>query len=152
AERHAAEHVMLVDVERSDFARVCEAGSVETLPRETLSAGVSEYLSTTVRGRLRAGVDWAEVVVNSFPRAVVVGAPKRMALTYLPRLEDGPRGFYGGVTGVVGRDCRSLLSIDNVAYAERAGDRVLARCGGGITHRSTPEAELAELRVKLEPH
>jgi anthranilate/para-aminobenzoate synthase component I len=152
ARRHAAEHLMLVDVERSDFARVCEVGTVEALPRETLDAGESEYLSTTVRGRLRAGVDWAAAVVNSFPRAVVVGAPKAAALAYLARLEDRPRGHYGGVTGVVGRDRRSLLSIVNVAYAERTGDEVLARCGGGITHRSTAAAELAELEVKLEPH
>jgi anthranilate/para-aminobenzoate synthase component I len=152
AQRHAAEHLMLVDVERSDFARVCEVGTVEALPRETLNAGESEYLSTTVRGRLRAGVDWATVVVNSFPRAVVVGAPKAAALAYLARLEDRPRGYYGGVTGVVGRDRRSLHSIVNVAYAERTGDEVLARCGGGITHRSTAAAELAELEVKLEPH
>jgi anthranilate synthase component 1 len=150
--RHGAEHLMLVDVERSDFARVCEVGTVEALPRETLDAGESEYLSTTVRGRLRAGVDWAAAVVNSFPRAVVVGAPKAAALAYLARLEDQPRGHYGGVTGVVGRDRCSLLSIVNVAYAERAGDEVLARCGGGITHRSTAAAELAELEVKLEPH
>jgi anthranilate synthase component 1 len=142
---------MLVDVERSDFARVCEVGTVEALPCETLDAGESQYLSTTVRGRLKVGFDWAAVVVNSFPRAVVVGAPKAAALTYLARLEDRPRGYYGGVTGVVGRD-GSLLSIVNVAYAERTGDEVLARCGGGITHRSTAAAELAELEVKLEPH
>ena len=151
AERHAAEHLMLVDVERSDFARVCEVGTVEALPLETLDAGESEYLSTTVRGRLRADVDWATAAVNSFPRAVVVGAPKAAALTYLARLEDQPRGYYGGVTGVAGRD-GSLLSIVNVAYAERTGDEVYARCGGGITHRSTAAAELAELEVKLEPH
>lgn len=152
AQRHAAEHLMLVDVERSDFARVCEVGTVEALPRETLDAGESKYLSTTVRGRLRVGVDWATVVVNSFPRAVVVGAPKAAALAYLARLEDQPRGHYGGVTGVLRRDRRSLFSIVNVAYAERTGDEVLARCGGGITHRSTVPAELAELEVKLEPH
>jgi anthranilate/para-aminobenzoate synthase component I len=152
AERHAAEHLMLVDVERSDFVRICEVDSVQVMRRETVYAGVSEYLATTVRGRVRAEVDWAEVVVNAFPRAVVVGAPKAAALAYLSRLEDRSRGFYGGVTGLVSADRRELLSIVNVAYAERTGDRVLARAGGGITRRSTPEAELAELTVKLEPH
>lgn len=150
--RHAAEHLMLVDVERSDFARICEVGTVEALSRKTLDAGESEYLSTTVRGRLRAGIDWAAAVVNSFPRAVVVGAPKAAALAYLARLEDRPRGHYGGITGVVGRDRGSLLSIVNVAYAERVADDVFVRCGGGITYRSTAAAELAELEVKLEPH
>lgn len=152
AARHAAEHVMLVDVERSELARICRVGSVVTSPRETVLAGASEYLATRLGGRLRAGVDWADVVVNSFPRAVVVGAPKVAALRCLSALEDTPRGFYGGVTGVVSRDRESMTSIVNVAYAERSGDRVLARCGGGITEMSTAEAELAELDIKLEPY
>ena len=54
SEKDAAEHVMIVDLERNDLSRVCEAGSVrwpELMATREL-AGV-EHMVSTVEGTLR---------------------------------------------------------------------------------------------------
>src|SRR6202007_283281 len=54
SEKNAAEHVMIVDLERNDLSRVCEPGSVRWpgLMTEQEAAGV-KHLVTRVEGRLR---------------------------------------------------------------------------------------------------
>ena len=54
--KDAAEHVMIVDLERNDLARVCEPGSVRwpRLMEQRELAGVT-HLVSTVEGRLRDG-------------------------------------------------------------------------------------------------
>ena len=54
SEKDAAEHVMIVDLERNDLSRVCEPGSVRwpDLMVEHELAGVT-HMVTTVEGRLR---------------------------------------------------------------------------------------------------
>ena len=59
SEKDAAEHVMIVDLERNDLSRVCEPGTVrwpELMSTREL-AGV-EHMVSTVEGTLRAGVGW----------------------------------------------------------------------------------------------
>ena len=55
-EKDAAEHVMIVDLERNDLSRVCEPGTVRwpELMRQRELAGVT-HLDSTVEGRLRRG-------------------------------------------------------------------------------------------------
>ena len=57
SEKDAAEHVMIVDLERNDLSRICEAGSVHwpELMETRQLAGV-EHMVSTVEGRLRTGV------------------------------------------------------------------------------------------------
>ena len=69
--KDAAEHVMIVDLERNDLSRVCEPGSVrwpELMATRAL-AGV-EHMVSTVEGTLRAGVGLAELLAGDLPRRV----------------------------------------------------------------------------------
>ena len=75
--KDAAEHVMIVDLERNDLSRVCRPGSVrwpQLMTAEPL-AGV-EHLVSTVEGVLRAGVGLAELLTATFPGGSITGAPK----------------------------------------------------------------------------
>src|SRR5581483_9101387 len=68
APKDAAEHVMIVDLERNDLSRVCEPGTVrwpELMAQHEL-AGVT-HLVSTVEGRLRSGVGLAEILRATFP-------------------------------------------------------------------------------------
>ena len=68
AAKDAAEHVMIVDLERNDLSRVCEPGSVRwpELMAEHELAGVV-HLVSTVEGRLREDVGLAELLGGDVP-------------------------------------------------------------------------------------
>ena len=95
--KDAAEHVMIVDLERNDLSRVCEPGSVRwpELMAERELAGVT-HLVSTVEGTLREEVGLAELLAATFPGGSVTGAPKIAALDLIagaragrPRCVDG---------------------------------------------------------------
>jgi para-aminobenzoate synthetase component 1 len=144
-----AENVMIVDLMRNDLGRVCRYGSVEVpdLCREERHPGLS-HLVSTVRGRLRPGVGWGELLAATFPPGSVTGAPKLAALDVIRRLEPVPRGIYCGAVGWVDTD--AVAGDLNVAIRTFwVEDRCLhLGTGGGITWDSTPAGEWEETELK----
>jgi para-aminobenzoate synthetase component I len=151
AEKDAAEHVMIVDLERNDLSRVCEPGSVrwpELLAPHPL-AGV-EHLVSTVEGRLREGVGLAELLAAVFPGGSVTGAPKISAVDHIAALEPVGRGASMGALGTIrpNGDLDLALTIRTFAVAD---GRIHLWVGGGIVWDSEPEAEIEESWVKARP-
>jgi para-aminobenzoate synthetase component I len=151
AEKDAAEHVMIVDLERNDLSRVCEPGSVrwpELLAPYPL-AGV-EHLVSTVEGRLRADVGVAELLAAVFPGGSVTGAPKISAIDHIAALEPVGRGASMGALGTIrpNGDLELALTIRTFAVAD---GRIHLWVGGGIVWDSEPEAEIEESWVKARP-
>ncbi len=144
-----AENVMIVDLVRNDFGRVCEYGSV-TVP--SLLA-VEEHpglvhLVSTVAGRLRAGMGWPELLDATFPPGSITGAPKISAMGHIDILEPASRGVYCGAVGWVDADRRE--GELNVAIRSFWVERGILRfgTGGGITYDSDPEREWQETVLK----
>jgi para-aminobenzoate synthetase component I len=76
SDKDAAEHVMIVDLERNDLSRVCETGSVtwpELMAAKPL-AGV-EHLVSLVEGTLREDVSFGQVLEATFPGGSVASSP-----------------------------------------------------------------------------
>jgi para-aminobenzoate synthetase component I len=151
AAKDAAEHVMIVDLERNDLSRVCEPGSVRwprLLEAERL-AGV-EHLVSTVEGRLRTDVTLADLLAATFPGGSVTGAPKIAALDHIAALEPVGRGASMGALGQIhpNGDLDLALTIRTFAVA---GGRIHLWVGGGIVWESVPAAELEESWVKARP-
>jgi para-aminobenzoate synthetase component 1 len=150
-EKDEAEHVMIVDLERNDLARVCEPGSVRwpQLMAQRELAGVT-HLVSRVEGTLRAGATLADILAATFPGGSVTGAPKLAALDLIAGLEPVGRGASMGALGVVrpNGDFDLALTIRTVAVA--AG-RVHLWVGGGIVWDSVPDAEIEESWVKARP-
>jgi para-aminobenzoate synthetase component I len=144
-----AENVMIVDLVRNDLGRVCEFGSV-TVPAlcATEPHPGLVHLVSTVRGQLRRGVGWAEVVAATFPPGSVTGAPKLAALDVIRRLEPVSRGVYCGAVGWVDADHRrgDLNVAIRTFWVE--GGRLHLGTGGGITWDSDPAGEWAETELK----
>jgi para-aminobenzoate synthetase component 1 len=151
SEKDAAEHVMIVDLERNDLSRVCRAGSVrwpELMATREL-AGV-EHMVSTVEGTLREDVGLAEILDATFPGGSVTGAPKIAAVDIVAGLEPVGRGASMGALGVVrgNGDLDLALTIRTFAIAE---GRIHLWVGGGVVWDSDPAAEVEESWVKARP-
>ena len=149
--KDAAEHVMIVDLERNDLSRVCEPGSVrwpELMATRPL-AGV-EHMVSTVEGRLREGVGLAELLEATFPGGSVTGAPKIAAIDLIAALEPVGRGASMGALGVVRGDGDLDLALTIRTFALAEG-RAHLWVGGGVVWDSEPEAEVAESWTKARP-
>jgi para-aminobenzoate synthetase component 1 len=149
--KDAAEHVMIVDLERNDLSRVCEVGSIrwpELMAQHEL-AGVT-HLVSTVEGRLRPGAGLAEILHATFPGGSITGAPKLAAMAQIARLEPVGRGASMGALGTVhaNGDFDLALTIRTFAIG---GGRVHLWVGGGVTWSSDAEAEVEESWVKARP-
>jgi para-aminobenzoate synthetase component I len=149
--KDAAEHVMIVDLERNDLSRVCEPGSVqwpELMTARSL-AGV-EHLVSTVEGTLREDVSLAELLAAVFPGGSVTGAPKIAAVDLIAALEPVGRGASMGAVGTVrgNGDLDLALTIRTFAIAEGT---IHLWVGGGVVWDSEPEEEIEESLVKARP-
>ena len=151
SEKDAAEHVMIVDLERNDLSRVCVPGTVHwpELMRQRELAGVT-HLVSTVEGRLRPGAGLAEILHATFPGGSITGAPKLAAIDQIARLEPVGRGASMGAIGRVwaNGDFELALTIRTFAVAD---GWIHLWVGGGIVWDSDPEAEIEESWVKARP-
>jgi para-aminobenzoate synthetase component I len=149
--KDAAEHVMIVDLERNDLSRVCVPGSVRwpELMAERELAGVT-HLVSTVEGTLREDLGLAELLEATFPGGSVTGAPKIAAVDHIARLEPVGRGASMGALGTLraNGDFDLALTIRTFAIA---AERIHLWVGGGIVWDSDPEAEIEESWVKARP-
>jgi para-aminobenzoate synthetase component I len=144
-----AENVMIVDLVRNDLGRVSRYGTVQVPGLLTLEEHPGlVHLVSTVEGRLRPGVGWAELLEATFPPGSVTGAPKIAAVEHLRRLEPVPRGIYCGAVGWVDADRRlGELNVAIRTFWFEEGEVHLGT-GEGITWDSTPDGEWAETELK----
>jgi len=104
-EKERAEHIMLVDLGRNDVGIVAEPGSM-ALPAimEVERYSHVMHISSTVTGRLRAGLDCWDALRAALPVGTISGAPKIRAMQIIDELEPVRRGPYGGGIGYVSLD------------------------------------------------
>jgi para-aminobenzoate synthetase component 1 len=149
--KDAAEHVMIVDLERNDLSRVCLPGTVcwpELMATREL-AGV-EHMVSTVEGTLRDDAGLADILEATFPGGSITGAPKIAAVDLIAELEPVGRGASMGALGRVygNGDFDLALTIRTFAIADGT---IHFWVGGGIVWDSDPAAEVEESWVKARP-
>jgi para-aminobenzoate synthetase component 1 len=146
-----AENLMIVDLVRNDLGRVCEFGTVEVPALFAVEQHPGlVHLVSTVSGRLRAGLGWADAIEATFPPGSVTGAPKIAACRIIDELEVDPRGPYCGAIGWVDADARrGDLNVAIRTFWVEDGELRLGT-GGGITWDSDPEGEWAETELKAD--
>ncbi len=149
--KDAAEHVMIVDLERNDLARVARPGSVrwpEVLAEREL-AGVT-HLVATVEAELRDDVTLTGLLEAVLPGGSVTGCPKVAALDLIAALEPVGRGASMGALGRIhpNGDLDLALTIRTFAVAE---GEIHLWVGGGIVWDSQPAGEVEESWVKARP-
>jgi para-aminobenzoate synthetase component 1 len=145
-----AEHVMIVDLERNDLARVAETGTVEveSLYDVTAWSGLW-HAGSRVAARLTPDATTLDVLAALLPGGSVTGAPKQAAWQLLAELEPVGRGPAMGALGLLWPGGMDLgLTIRTVGVDD---DRVHLWAGGGITWGSDPADEVAEAHAKAGP-
>lgn len=148
--KERAEHIMIVDLERNDLARVARTGSVRVDELYAVRRWCDLWQAeSTVSARLDDGVGLAALLRAVCPGGSVTGAPKLAALGHVAGLEPVGRGAAMGALGWLGPAGLDLgLTIRTVAAD---GERLHLWAGGGITWGSEPWAEVAEAAAKAAP-
>src|SRR5690606_3961795 len=91
--KERAEHVMLIDLERNDLGRVCEAGTVQVDEFMIIESYAHvHHIVSNVRGRLRADVTPGQALAAVFPGGTITGCPKVRCMEIIAELERTPRG------------------------------------------------------------
>lgn len=148
SEKERAENVMIVDLVRNDLGRVCVPGSVEAPALFALEPYATVWqMVSTVRGRLRPGLDAVDALCAAFPPGSMTGAPKLAAIELLARLEPVRRGVYSGALGWLDARGGADLAVVIRTLLLRPG-RAWLHVGGGIVLDSDPAAEWAESLAK----
>lgn len=139
-----AEHVMIVDVLRNDFSRVCVPGSVLVSELAALESHPTvHHLVSTVKGQLRNECDSIDLLRASMPGGSITGAPKIRAMEIIAELEPVRRDVYCGCMCYLTADGTMDSSIVIRTFLAK-DDRVYFSAGGGIVADSEPDLEFEE--------
>ena len=149
-EKDKAENLMIVDLMRNDLGKICADGSVEVseLFRSEVHPGLT-HLVSDVRGTLKVGVKWPEIIQALTPAGSVSGAPKSSALETISANEKSKRGVYCGAIGWVEGE-RAELAVGIRTFWRGSDSLVRFGTGAGITWGIVPESEWEETQLKAE--
>jgi para-aminobenzoate synthetase component 1 len=145
-----SENVMIVDLMRNDFGRICRPGSVDVsqLLRSEEHPGLRHLVSDVV-GELRKDISWTEIFEALLPAGSISGAPKSSALSVIAENEEIKRGPYCGVLGWVEGDRAELSVAIRIFWQENDGFLKFGT-GAGITYGSDPVSEWDETELKAK--
>ena len=149
-----AENLMIVDLLRNDFGKICQRGSVRVPSLFELQSFANvHHLVSTITGQIPDDFGFAEVLDATFPGGSITGAPKRRAMQIIRELERSPRGVYCGSIGYLSSCGRADSSIA-IRTLTASNGKISCAAGGGIVADSDPAAEhrecLDKVRVLLE--
>jgi anthranilate synthase component 1 len=146
--KERAEHVMLIDLERNDLGRLCEAGSVSVDEFMVVESYAHvHHIVSNVSGRLRADVEPGGVIRALFPGGTITGCPKVRCMQLIGDLEGVGRGAYTGSLGYLALDGSLDLNI-LIRTMTLTNEGIEFRAGAGIVADSDPVRELEETRAK----
>jgi para-aminobenzoate synthetase component 1 len=149
-EKEKAELDMIIDLERNDLGRICRPGTIKVTARRDIEEFATVFHAvSTIRGRIREGIDFTDCLKAIFPGGSISGAPKISAMKIINALEPTARGLYTGSIGWIdlrGNAClniaiRTIIIKDNLAFAQT---------GGGIVADSDAESEWQETLIKAK--
>jgi para-aminobenzoate synthetase/4-amino-4-deoxychorismate lyase len=151
--KNRAENLMIVDLIRNDFGRICKTGSITVPSLFDIERFQTLFqMTSTVRGELKDGITFKEIFEAIFPCGSITGAPKIRAMEIISELESEPRGIYTGAIGFISPQkeaCFSVairtLVVENKSVSSLVGEMGI---GSGITIDSESQTEYDECLLK----
>lgn len=148
--KERAEHIMLIDLERSDLGRISQPGSVEVDEFMAVESYAHvHHIVSNIRGRLQADVSPGDLIRAMFPGGTITGCPKVRCMEIISELESAPRGAYTGSMGYLNQDGSCDLNILIRSFVLH-GQALSFAAGSGIVADSNPARELEETRAKAK--
>lgn len=149
AAKDAAEHLMIVDLERNDLGRIADIGSVRVdTPPYAVELPALFHLVSRISASPRPGLGYAALLRATFPGGSITGAPKVRAMQIIDELEPARRGPYCGALGYFGPTGFELAIAIRIGVIANGELRI--HVGGGIVADSDPDAELVETELKIQ--
>ncbi len=148
--KERAEHIMLLDLERNDLGKVCQAGSVEVDDLMVLERySHVTHIVSNVRGQLNKSCGPFDLLKATFPGGTITGVPKKRCMEIIDELEPVGRGSYTGSAGYISACGNMDLNILIRTY-QRIDNKLTYQTGAGIVADSIPEEEWQECLHKGE--
>lgn len=148
-EKNRAENLMIVDLLRNDFGRVCQHGSVQVDKLFELQSFTNvHHLVSSISGRLAAEKTVADLWRACFPGGSITGAPKRRAMEIIDELEASPRSIYCGSLAYFS-NCGGMDSNILIRTVLQQGSQLFCWGGGGIVSDSSCVSEYQESLTKV---
>mgnify|MGYP000851202331 CR=1 FL=1 len=149
--KDAAEHIMIVDLERNDIGRIADYGTVYVSNLRCLeSFPTVHHLTSTIVGKLKANQNLTGLLSATFPGGSITGAPKVRAMQIIDQLEPNLRGVYSGSIGYLAFDRSIDLNIAIRTLILKGGWATYS-AGGAIVADSKIEDEYVETFHKASP-
>ncbi len=146
--KERAEHIMLLDLERNDLGKVCQAGSVEVDELMVLERySHVTHIVSNVRGSLNEDCGPFDLLRATFPGGTITGVPKKRCMEIIDELEPVGRGSYTGSAGYISA-CGDMDLNILIRSFQRFGERINYQTGAGIVADSIPEKEWHECLAK----
>ncbi len=148
--KERAEHVMLIDLERNDLGRICQAGTVNVDELMTIESYAHvHHIVSNVIGEIRDDVSPADAIRAVFPGGTITGCPKVRCMEIIHELEQTYRGAYTGSLGYVNHNGDMDTNILIRTFACHNG-RAEFRAGAGVVYDSIAKHELKETHNKAK--
>lgn len=150
SEKDHAENIMIVDLMRNDFSKVCKPRSISV---EELCALKSyktvHHLVSKITGQLKKNKNCIDLLRATFPPGSVTGAPKIRAMEIISELEKNARGPYCGCIGYISFTGDMDTSVTIRTYYINKKE-IFFSAGGAIVLDSDPEEEYFESITKVK--
>lgn len=148
--KNRAENLMIVDLLRNDFGKVCEVGSVMVKKLFELQTFANvHHLVSTIEGKLKPEYNGADLLQACFPGGSITGAPKVRAMQIIDELEPNRRSVYCG--SIVMYSAHGAMDSNIMIRTLLLKDgELFCWGGGGIVADSGCESEYQESLTKIQ--
>jgi len=145
-----SENVMIVDLVRNDFSKICEEASVQVDELFGIySFPQVHQMISTISGQLRPDIHFIDAIRATFPMGSMTGAPKKRVLQLIEQYEKTKRGIFSGAVGYITPEGDFDFNVVIRSIMYNAQSKYLSfQAGSGITFYSDPEKEYEECLLK----
>lgn len=150
--KNRAENLIIVDLLRNDLAKFCVGSSVKASDLFAIEKFQSLFQMTSkIQADVPATISFAEIISGLFPCGSITGAPKLRTMQLIKQIEEYSRGAYSGAIGYIlpNNDMQFSVAIRTLSANCKNPQQLELGVGGGITIKSDPAEEWAEIATKL---